>query len=384
MQQHRMAVNVLFFLNGFTYGNWIARIPRFQEVYGLDNGGIGMILLTHAVGALVAMPFTGWVITRKGSRLATTYAAWTFVLWVIMIPLAPSAWLLALIFFGMGISGGMLDVAMNAQAVIIEKGMQKPIMTSFHAVFSLGMMLGAGSGALFIKLNMDLQPHLWTVAALGLGIAWWGTRHLIVDRLRNTVSEGGGFQLPTRGLIGMGLIAFCCMLGEGAMADWSTNYMEKIAGAEPATAPLALAAFSLAMMTARFMGDRIRASWGDGKLMMVGSILSAVGLGLIITVLHPMVIIAASLLVGLGLSTIVPIAYSTAGNTPGMDPGVGISMVTTVGYSGFLFGPPIIGFLADWLGLRIALTFVLFLFLLMLLMASRVPRPALQPSSSGA
>lgn len=378
MQQHRMAVSVLFFLNGFTYGNWIARIPRFQEVYGLDHGGIGLVLLAHALGALLAMPFTGWVITNKGSRLATSIAAWSFVLWVVLIPLAPNAWLLGLIFFGMGISGGMLDVSMNAQAVLVEQNLKKPIMTSFHAIFSLGMMLGAGAGALFIKFQLDLKPHIWIIAALDLGIAWWGTRHLIVDRVRNAVAEGGGFQLPTRGLIGMGLIAFCCMLGEGAMADWSTNYMEKIAGAAPATAPLALAAFSLAMTAARFTGDRIRASWGDGKLLMVGSILAAVGLGVILSVLHPLVIIAASIMVGLGLATIVPITYSTAGNTPGMAPGVGISMVTTVGYSGFLFGPPIIGFIADWLGLRIALSFVLLLFLLMLLLASRVPRPVLQ------
>ncbi|MEZ4995814.1 MAG: MFS transporter, partial [Saprospiraceae bacterium] len=292
--------------------------------------------------------------------------------------LAPNPGLLGAIFFGMGLSGGMLDVSMNAQAVLVEQAMKKPIMTSFHAIFSLGMMLGAGNGALFIKLNLDLLPHIWTIAALGIVIAWWGTHRLIVDRVRNAVAEGGGFQLPTRGLIGMGLIAFCCMLGEGAMADWSTNYMEKIAGAEAATAPLALAAFSLAMMTARFMGDRVRSSWGDGKLLMVGSLLSTAGLALILAVLHPLVIIFASLLVGLGLSTIVPIAYSTAGNTPGMEPGVGISMVTTVGYSGFLFGPPIIGFLADWMGLRIALAFVLLLFLLMLLLASRVPRPVLQ------
>ena len=378
MQQHRMAVNALFFLNGFTYGNWIARLPRFQDVYGLDNGGIGLILLAHAIGALMAMPVTGWIITKRGSRLATTYAAWSFVLWVIFIPLAPNPGLLGAIFFGMGLSGGMLDVSMNAQAVLVEQAMKKPIMTSFHAIFSLGMMLGAGNGALFIKLNLDLLPHIWTIAALGIVIAWWGTHRLIVDRVRNAVAEGGGFQLPTRGLIGMGLIAFCCMLGEGAMADWSTNYMEKIAGAEAATAPLALAAFSLAMMTARFMGDRVRSSWGDGKLLMIGSLLSTAGLALILAVLHPLVIIFASLLVGLGLSTIVPIAYSTAGNTPGMEPGVGISMVTTVGYSGFLFGPPIIGFLADWMGLRIALAFVLLLFLLMLLLASRVPRPVLQ------
>lgn len=374
-QQHRMAVNAMFFLNGFSYGNWISRLPRLQELHGLDNGGIGLILLMHAVGALLAMPFTGWIITRHGSRKATIVAAWSFLGWVALIPLASSSWLLGLIFFCMGLSGGMLDVSMNAQAVLVEQAMKKPIMTSFHAVFSLGMMLGAGSGALAIRLGLDLAPHIWITVGLSTILAWWGTGHLIIDRVRNAIAEGGGFQLPQKALVGMGLIAFCCMLGEGAMADWSTIYMEKIASAPPALAPIALAGFSLAMTVARFFGDRARSSWGDGRILITGSIFAAAGLSLIISFLQPYTIIFACLLVGLGLSTIVPITYSTAGNMPGLEPGVGISMVTTVGYSGFLFGPPIIGFIADWLGLRIALGFVLLLFLLMLLLATRVPRP---------
>jgi MFS family permease len=372
--QHRWAINAIFLLNGFSYGNWISRLPRFQEIYGLDNGGIGLILLSHAVGALIAMPFTGLLISRIGSRRAAIYAAWSFLFWMIFIPLAPNALLLGVLFFGMGISGGMLDVSMNAQAVLIEKMYQKPIMTSFHALFSLGMMLGAGFGALFIRLGMDLLPHLYSITALGILLAWYGTPRLIVDRLRDATAEGGSFQLPNRALLGMGLIAFCCMLGEGAMADWSTNYLEKIAQAPPAIAPLGLAAFSMAMMIARFLGDSARDRWGDGRLLIAGSVFAVIGLSLVLAVLEPFVIIMACLLVGLGLSVIVPIAYSKAGNMPGIEPGVGISMVTTVGYSGFLFGPPIIGFVADWVGLRIALGVVLILFLFMFFLSTKVPR----------
>lgn len=378
MQQkrYRWAVNAMFLLNGFMYGNWISRLPRFQDIYSLDNGGIGLVLLVHAIGALIAMPLTGVIIARIGSRRASIYAAWTFLAWIIFIPLAPSAFLLGAVFFGMGFSSGMLDVAMNAQAVLVEKSYQRPIMTSFHALFSLGMMLGAGCGSLFIRLGLDILPHLYATLLIAVILAWWATPNLIVDRLRNAVAEGGSFQLPNRALIGMGLIAFCCMLGEGAMADWSTNYLEKIAMADPAVAPLGLAAFSMAMMVARFLGDSARAKWGDGRLLIAGSIFAVLGLALIIAILEPLVIIFACLLVGLGLSVIVPIAYSKAGNMPDIEPGVGISMVTTVGYSGFLFGPPIIGFVADGLNLRIALGLVLLLFLFMLLLSTRVPRTA--------
>lgn len=364
----------MFLLNGFTYGNWISRLPRFQEIYGLDNGGIGLILLSHAVGALIAMPITGLIIARSGSRRASIYAAWSFLSWLIFIPMAPNAFLLGTVFFCMGLSGGMLDVSMNAQAVLVEKLYRKPIMTSFHAIFSMGMMLGAGFGALFIRFGLDILPHMYTILGCCILLAWFGTPRLIVDRVRNATAEGGGFQLPNRALLGMGLIAFCCMTGEGAMADWTTNYLEKIAMAAPATAPLGLAAFSMAMMIARFLGDGARARWGDGRLLLAGSFFAVVGLTLILAVLQPIVIIISCMLVGLGLSVIVPIAYSKAGNMPNIEPGVGISMVTTVGYSGFLMGPPIIGFIADWVGLRIALGVVLVLFLLMFFLSTKVPR----------
>jgi len=370
--QNRLAVVAMFFINGFSYGNWISRLPRIQEAHHLDNGGIGLILLIHAVGALIAMPFTGWIISRSGSRKAVIFAVWSFLAGVALIPLAPNTWLLGTVFFGMGLAGGMLDVSMNAQAVLVEQAIKKPVMTSFHAVFSLGMMLGAGFGALYTRMGFDLPVHIWSTLVLSLMLAWWGSRNLIVDRIRDATAEGGGFQLPNRAMMGMGLIAFCCMLGEGAMADWSTNYLEKIALAAPATAPLGLAAFSMAMMVARFIGDRARSEWGDRKILLTGSLFSVLGLSLMLSILEPTVIIFACLIVGLGLSVIVPIAYSSAGNMPGIEPGVGISMVTTVGYSGFLFGPPIIGFIADWVGLRIALSFVLVLFFLMLFLSSRI------------
>ncbi len=358
----------MFFVNGFIYASWVARLPRIQELYGLDNGDTGLILLVASVGALLAMPFTGWLIVRTGSDRVTALAALLFLVWVALIPLAPGVVVLGLVFFGMGASTGILDVAMNAQAVLVEQAYRRPIMASFHAVFSAGMMLGAGSGALFTQFDMALMPHLLIVTGLTFLLAVWGGRKLLPDPLREPDREGGAFRLPNRALVGVGLIAFCCMLGEGAMADWSTNYLERTAGAGKAVAPLGLAAFSLAMTTGRLFGDRGRARWGDRRILVYSSALALVGMSVALVWVQPLIIIAGFFVVGLGLATIVPIAYSTAGNTPGIAPGVGISMVTTVGYSGFLFGPPIIGFLADWQTLHLALGFVWILFLVMMVL----------------
>ncbi len=161
------------------------------------------------------------------------------------------------------------------------------------------------------------------------------------------------------------------MLGEGAMADWSTNFMEKIAGASKALAPIGLSSFALAMTIGRFFGDSIRSKLGDRKLMIWLGLISTLGLTITLVFIHPYVAIAGLFITGLGLSSIVPIAYSIAGNTKDLSPGVGLAMVTTVGYSGFLFGPPVIGFIADWQSLRLALGVVAILFVAMTILGAR-------------
>lgn len=367
----RLAVKLIFFINGFVHANLAARFPRIQEIFSIDNGTLGIVLLSSSVGALIAMPFTGWLIIRNGSRRITIAAVFLYCLSVPLMPVMPGIVGLSFIFFIMGITAGMLDVSMNAQAVMVEQQHSKPIMTSFHALFSIGMVIGAGTGALFVKLQTTLLVHLSVVVVLGLLGAAWARYHLIHDKPEEKIAEGPAFRLPNAAMVSIGVIAFCCMLGEGAMADWSTNYMEKIAGASKALAPIGLSSFALAMTIGRFFGDSARAKLGDRKLMIYLGLVSTLGLLVTILFIHPFVVIAGLFITGLGLSSIVPIAYSIAGNTKNLSPGVGLAMVTTVGYSGFLFGPPIIGFIADWHSLRLALGMVAILFVMMTILSIR-------------
>jgi fucose permease len=199
--------------------------------------------------------------------------------------------------------------------------------------------------------------------------AFWVSRNLIHDKPDPSLKhEGPLFRFPNKALVSVGIIAFCCMMGEGAMSDWTVNYMENIAEASKTVAPIALSAFATAMTLGRILGDRIRSSWGDTKLIMTGSVLASVGLALSIAFPEPVPAIGGFFMVGLGLSTIVPITYSIAGNAKGLPSGVGLAMVTTVGYAGFLFGPPIIGFIADLSNLRIGLSVVIVLFIVMTLL----------------
>lgn len=368
--QSRWAVSGIFAINGFLYANWVARLPRLQESYHIDHGTLGLALLASSLGALVAMPLTGRLIVRAGSERITRVMLLLFCMLTAAIPLLPTVYGLGLVLFTIGVVTGSLDIAMNAQAVVIEQRLGKPIMSSFHAVFSAGMMLGAVSGALFNRLETSLQWHLLLVSGLALVAAFYCVRFLIKE-IRNP-EEGAAdssqsiFSHPT--LLVLGLIAFCCMLGEGAMADWSTNYLEKVSNGGRYWSPFGLIAFSMAMMIGRLFGDGARQRYGDTRLLRTSAVVAT--LGMAIALVFPVITagIIGFFLVGIGLATIVPIAYSTAGSLPGLSPGVGISMVTTIGYAGFLIGPPVIGFLSDWQGLRVGVGFILLLFVVMLLL----------------
>jgi MFS family permease len=363
---NRIAVKIAFFLNGFILANWQSRLPRIQDMFKADDGLIAMVLFCMAFGAVIAMPFTGYVIIRNGSRRVTLISVIAYALMIAFIPVMPGIIALMGLFLITGVITGMLDVAMNAQAVIVEQQYRKPIMTSFHAMFSVGMALGAWCGALFADLEFALLNHFTLIATLSLIAAFWVSRNLIHDKPeKNAVHEGPLFRIPNKVLISVGVIAFCCMIGEGAMSEWSVNYMENIARSTRKLAPLALSAFATAMTIGRMFGDRVRIAVGDAKLIMFGGLIASIGLSITLLYPIPYPTIAGLFLVGLGLSTIVPITYSIAGNAKGLPSGVGIAMVTTVGYSGFLFGPPIIGFISDAYNLRVGLSVVLVLFVVM-------------------
>ncbi len=374
MKVNRLAIASVFFFVGFLYANWVARLPELQRLYDVSNTTLGTLLLCWAAGAVVAMPFAGWLTVIFGSQTLTWFTAWGFCLFAPAIPLFSNIWLIGGLFFFLGLNNGALDVSMNGQAVYVERMYGKPIMSSFHAVFSIGMALGAGAGALFAQLNITLFTHLVIISALCALLIAWATRHLIKDEdsksvntdTEGTYTEGGHtFRLPTKAILPLGIIAFCGMTGEGSMADWSAIYMNKTIGMSEAFSALAFGAFGTSMTVGRIFGDFFIAKMGKRKVLIFSSLLSFCGLALALVVLNEYIVLLGFFSVGLGLANVVPIVYSTAGNTEGVTPSVGIAMSTTIGYAGFFIGPPVIGFLADAFSLQIGLIFTLILFVVM-------------------
>ena len=377
MKINRLAISSFFFFVGFLYANWVARLPELQRLYDVSNATLGTLLLCWAAGAIVAMPFAGWLTVVFGSQRLTKITAWGFCLFAPLIPIFSNIWLIGGLFFFLGLNNGALDVSINGQAVYVERMYRKPIMSSFHAVFSIGMALGAGAGALFAKLNVPLFTHLVIISAVCALLIAWATQHLIKDEdlnSANTVDEGnpdisgeGGhtFRLPTKAILPLGIIAFCAMTGEGSMADWSAIYMNKTIGMDEAFSALAFGAFATSMTVGRIFGDYFIAHIGKRKVLIYSSLLAFFGLSLALVVPSAYVVLVGFFSVGLGLANVVPIVYSTAGNTEGVTPSVGIAMSTTIGYAGFFIGPPVIGFLADAFSLQIGLVFTLILFVTM-------------------
>jgi MFS family permease len=372
LQPARWATSVYFLLLGFTFGSWVARIPAVQNRLGLDEGQLGIALLSLSAGAVVAMPATGWLIHRWGNGPVMRAAATIICASLPLLPLAPSMPLLMAALFLFGTGFGLLDVAMNTQAVAVEERYGRPIMSAFHGVFSVGGLTGSASAGVIAGFGIPPFPHLLAVALVLFILAAATSRSLLPGTARD---EGApAFALPPRSLLGLGLLCFCALLAEGAIADWSAVYLENDLGSTAAVAAAGYAAFSLAMAGMRFGGDALTLRAGPSRMVFIGGLISGLGLGAALLVGTIPATIAGFACVGIGLAVIFPIAMGAAGRTPGVAAGSAIAAVTTAGYTGFLTGPPLIGFIADSAGLRVGLALVALLFIVVALLAGTVRR----------
>jgi predicted MFS family arabinose efflux permease len=343
----------IFFLNGAVFSSWYARLPAIQDRLDLGPGALGIALAGAPVGLLVAQPLVGAVAARRGSR-ALLAAAPLFVAVVVLPALAVGATTLLLALLVVGALNGALDIAMNAQGVVVERAAGRPLFNSLHAAFSFGALAGAGLAAGAAAAGIAPFPHLAGVAVLGALAAAALTPGLLPDR-----GDPGGPRLarPSRRLAALGVIAFCALLAEGAVFDWSGVYMAGESGASAGIAPLGLAAFSLCMGVGRLLGDRAVGVAGTSSTARGGALFAALGLGLALARPTPVAALVGFALMGLGLSAVFPLSLR-ASSADEHVPGPSLAAVSTVGYMGFLVGPPAIGLLAATSDLRSALLLV--------------------------
>jgi MFS family permease len=364
----RLAVSSLFLLNGTFAGAWAPKIPEFASRLSLSESGLGLMIMCFGIGSLVLMPIAGFLIAHYGTTRRVKAASVLFLLPLILLSLAPTVPLGALAIFLFGGLMGAMDVAMNGNAVEVEKSMRRAIMSSCHAFWSLGAFIGATTGGFLIE-TLGVLGHAVLLTVLGaatLAVTW----PFVLHDAPHPNEERQKVRLPMTLLPWMiGLMALFSMVPEGAILDWGALYMRDELGASLALSGFAFGAFSLTMAAMRFAGDHVRDRFGAVKTLRFCTVMAMIGM--VVAGLAPNAYMAmlGFAICGIGISNMVPIAFSAAGNLPGFAQGVALSVATVMGYSGSLFAPSVIGFIAEHTGFSIIFALLPVLFVVVLLLS---------------
>jgi MFS family permease len=373
----RTAVTTVFFLNGVVFTSWYARLPAIQEDIGLGPGALGVALLGAPAGLLAAQPVVGALMARRGSRAAVA-ASPLYMPAVILPALAFDAVSLLVAVTIVGSINGTLDIAMNAQGLAVERSGTRRIFSSLHASFSFGALGGAGLAGAAAALGVAPLPHLVGVAVVGGVAAVAVAPHLLGDRAA-AHPRARRLARPSGRLAALGVIAFCAVLAEGAVFDWSGIYLSAEAGATAGLAPLGLAAFSLAMGFGRLAADPVVERVGAPRVAGCGAASAALGLALALAVPTPAGAMLGFAAMGIGLSAVFPLALRASGQEgPAAAPS--LAAVSTFGYTGAFLGPPLIGLLAEVTSLPAAFLLVCALCLVAATLARHLREPTARPA----
>ncbi|MEX6505291.1 MFS transporter [Jiella sp. M17.18] len=359
----RLAVCIAFLVNGFAIGSWAPEVPILAARLGFSQAALGLLILVFGLGAITAMPVIGGLISRGGSRRPMLLTHLLLAPALPFLVLAPDRPLAVVAIFLFGAMLGGMDVAMNANAVAVERGMGRAIMSSCHGFWSVGGMVGAGIGGPLIAA-VGAPGHAAVAGLLILSALALTLRLSHEDRAAHQPAEeteAGSFagilaaarrdRSAILKAIAVGIFALTAMMPEGAAIDWSAVYLRQSLAADVVTSGFAFAAFSAAMALFRFLGDGIRNRLGAVATVRLFAVVAASGLALTGLAGSLPLVVCGFALTGIGLSNIVPIAFSAAGNVAGLKPGIGISIASGIGYSGGLLAPSVIGFLAEHVGL---------------------------------
>lgn len=353
----RVAVCLLFLLAGMAVGTWTARIPAIKQQLELSDGRLSLALLGIAAGAIAGMQAVGRLVDRYGSVKVMLPMAFAQSVVLILPAHMPDLITLTISLFAFGLVHGTLDVAMNANAVEVERAMGRPLMSSFHAVFSIGGFAGAAVGGLLAHAGLTPAATFAAAAAVIAALALWASRWALTppgEPAAETVA-GGAPAGRGRGLLFLGVLGICCMIGEGAAADWSSVYLRDNLGSSAGFAAAAYAAFSVMMTAGRLAGDRLTMLLGPVTLVRGCGLLAASGFGAALLINHPVAAVIGFGCFGAGLSCIVPQVFSAAGRRDPARAGQALARVASLSYVGFLSGPVLIGGLAELVGLPRAL-----------------------------
>ncbi|UII19917.1 MFS transporter [Fulvivirga ligni] len=360
IQKSRIGIGAVFFSYGLCFASWAARIPSIQQSLQLSESALGIVLFALPIGSLLSLPISGFLVAKIGSKKVVIFSSLIYTLALLGIGFSESLLVLVPVLFLFGLVGNMINISINTQAVGLEAIYKRNILATFHGMWSLAGFAGAGIGAYMIAESITPKYHYMVVYAIALPILLFSYRFLLNEDAK---TEGAQpmFAWPEKSLLVLGLIAFCSMMSEGAMFDWSGVYLKKVVKVDQDWVGLGYTAFMVTMAGTRLLADKLTHHLGMKTMLQLSGAFTAVGLLLI--VVFPIFIptMIGLLIVGMGVSSVIPLVYSLAGKSKQLSPGIALASVSTFGFLGFLLGPPLIGLIAGASSLRVSFILLTFL-----------------------
>ncbi|WP_231390448.1 MFS transporter [Nocardia sp. CNY236] len=362
----QMVLGAIFVAHALLFASWTAHIPLVMSQLGMTNAMLGTALLGAPLGSVAAMGVTGWLLPRVGSRSMIRITMVGYAFGSIGVGVAGSPTLLFGALAVWGFFQGALDVAMNTQAVTVENAVNRPIMARLHGMWSLGGFVGALIGAGVVAIGIDLTTQMIVLGLSALLMVEFLSTALLFDSTRRTNDPSRPLRRPDTGqrvpfwpILILGLLAFASMLCEGAAADWSAAYLRAELHTGNAVAGLGYAAFALAMVALRLTATTLQTRFAARNLIPTLAMLFAAGMVVSLVAAQPVIALIGFACMGAGLALVVPTAFSAVGtignNGTNSNAGRAISIVSALGWLGFVSGPPLIGYLAEWTSLTTAL-----------------------------
>lgn len=369
----RVATRAIFFVTGMAMGLWAALVPYAQLRTHSEAGDLGLLLLCLGAGSLLSMLGSGRIIGRFGCRAVIVAAV---VLYCLMLPLLAvfsDIWLLALSLFIFGMGIGLADVAVNVQGTLVEQAADKPLMSGFHCLWSVGGIAGAGGGALLLSAGITpLGSTFFAVALVALVTAWSFRGMLPFGAHEEEGAEGKPKARPNFRLVLMAVMAMICFMAEGAVLDWGGVFLTRERGLALEHAGWGFAVFAVTMSLMRLTGDAIVSALGRKRILVVGGVLVIAGYLMVVLLPGWILPLCGFALVGIGAANIVPVLITLAGQEKVMPVNMSVAMVATLGYLGVLGGPAVIGFIAHLSSLYVAFSVVAAAFLIITLGAYKL------------
>jgi len=354
------ATRIIFFLAGFITATWAVIVPFARANTGVNEAQLGTLLLCLGVGALIAMPVTGWLTSRFGCRRVILVAVALIVIsapWLAVLS-DPLLLALALLIFGIGI--GVTDCAMNIQSILVEKQAAKPVMSGFHGMYSVGGIAGAGFMTLLLAMGFSVLTGCLLAVAAVIIMTLVSVSGLLTYA---NPAEGPVFAVPRGSVLIIGIICFAVFLTEGTVLDWSAVYLTDVRAIPVSLGGLGYTCFAVAMTVARLTGDRIISSLGRLPVVLGGALVAAAGMAMVTFIAFWPLSLLGYTLVGAGCANIVPVMFSAAGRQTVMPQAVAIPAITTLGYLGVLSGPAVIGYVAHYTHLGFSFSLIMALML---------------------